>query len=105
MVKLTSKEISALQNYRIIAVGDFNQVALGQTNVSFTPFSFAGISTKISLTNPPKTCCDTYGSKPWSGSINGDFIFDSAAPAMPEVPSNYDRNKLQSDHLPVVAKM
>ncbi len=105
LAKLSRSEIKAIANYRIIAVGDFNQVAIGQTNISFTPFKYAGISTEVRLTNPPMTCCDTNGKMPWSGSMNGDFIFDSKSVAKPEIPSNYNRNELQSDHLPVVAKL
>ena len=37
------------------------------------------------------------------GDRAGDYVFDSAGPAADRIPPNYPPDKLQSDHLPVVA--
>lgn len=105
LASLTEAQINEIKSYRIIAAGDFNQVALGQRTVSFQPLKYADITTVVSLNNPDKTCCDTKGTLPWSGSMNGDFIFDSLNPAEPRIPSIYDYNALQSDHAPVFARL
>ncbi|MBC7929023.1 MAG: endonuclease/exonuclease/phosphatase family protein [Rubrivivax sp.] len=115
------------KDYRIVAVGDFNETGWDWASNSVTPnhwkpFSVAGILTNISIdptpfTNPPKdvrlrlrTCC--MGDGQWTdengklkeGSRGGDYIFDSVAPAPAQIPSIDAKSfNLCSDHLPVVA--
>lgn len=104
MERLDEAAIAALKNYRIIVVGDFNQIKNYYPQLVFKPFKNAGLSTEVELANSqPISCCDTDGDMPWSGNLVGDFIFDSKHAAKPEVPSNYNADELQSDHRPVVS--
>jgi hypothetical protein len=114
---LTAMKLSqAEKQYRIIAVGDFNETFWDRTKgkmkqYSWTPFGGAGIPTKIEVGNFVCSCCMSDGN--WDnghgrivkGSHDTDFIFDSKAPAHIQFPPNYDPDKLMSDHLPVVAEL
>ena len=100
---LGRNEVKELQGYRLIVAGDFNRAAEvdSQGQMSIALLSEAGIATRVSLRNPPVTCCSQ--ARPWKGRRSGDFVFDSRSVASPEIPRSYDANVLRSDHLPVVA--
>lgn len=106
---LDPEELQKLKSFRVIAAGDFNESGQGglhgpggtQGELSFAPFAFASIPTTVSVENPPVTCCSQR--TPWSGFRSGDFILDSQGAVTPVIPKGYDRNLIQSDHLPVVA--
>lgn len=112
---IKSMYISSIdKQYRIIAVGDFNEAGWdwgtgSMYQKSWTPFIDDNISTSISIAKPVFSCCKSDGN--WSngsggiakGSRGGDYIFDSKNAANILVPPNYDPTSLQSDHLPVAA--
>lgn len=109
---LTSDEIEAKKNHRVIIVGDFNdhknyfwpdQFKYG---LSYVPFRYADLLTPVFfLAEPQGTCCSTkipFGAKNLRVS---DFILDSekiAPLSIVEVPRNYDYASPKSDHLPVI---
>jgi len=107
---------SAEKQYRIIAVGDFNETGWDwntgkMKQKTWTPFYDNGvkIKTSISIDEAVYSCCQANGD--WSdsnggiakGSRGGDYIFDSKNAAKIIIPSAYNPKVLQSDHLPVVA--
>jgi len=117
-MSLTAQEAQ----YRIIAVGDFNEAGWDWgkqvlSAPSWAPLAGAQIPTTIAIKSTPRTCCQPDGrwaagphDTPLQGHPNvragnrgGDYIFDSRAPADAQVPSHYDPVPPKSDHLPVVA--
>ena len=98
--RLTPNEINQIRDFRIIMVGDFNDHSAGGRLRSFQPFLNAGISTRVSVSNPPATCCST--GTPWASTRSGDYILDSETPYQIKIPANYNRQLPQSDHLPVL---
>jgi len=94
---------NALRGYRLVVAGDFNQAAEvdSRGQMSIAPLGGAGIPTRVSLQDPPITCCSQ--DKPWKGRRSGDFIFDSRSVAFPEIPPGDDPDVPRSDHRPVVA--
>lgn len=104
------------RSHRIIAIGDFNEAGwdwnAGQlAQKTWTPLAGAGVETTVSIGSYPHSCCRSDGD--WEaagggiarGARGGDYIFISAAPAETVVPSTYQPGLLQSDHLPVVARL
>ncbi|MDX1730328.1 MAG: hypothetical protein R3184_04255 [Aurantimonas coralicida] len=105
---------AAEKDYRIVVVGDFNEAnwnwQTGRLDVtSWQPLAGAGIATEVHIGATPFTCCKSDGD--WQarggglarGDRAGDYVFDSVGPAADQIPPNYPPDKLQSDHLPVVA--
>jgi len=101
------------KNYRIIAVGDFNETGWDwqtddMSQKRWKPFEDAGIDKSIAIDKYVYSCCQADGE--WSdtsggvkkGSRGGDYIFDSDQAANTSIPSGYDPAILQSDHLPVL---
>lgn len=112
------------KKYRIIMTGDFNDTGWNEFAMNghinpWTPFSYTNnhgqhikyIDTTVSIGKTiVYTCCKGDGN--WKdhttgalaeGHRGGDYIFDSEAPAIIQVPNGYKPLDLQSDHLPVVA--
>ena len=118
----STAEIKKLARSRIVMVGDYNEAAevpgLSKNPLTWQPFGDAVdaqgaqlIDTEVQLTNPPITCNREDGD--WSRKQSnresnraGDFIFDSASMAAPEVPPNFDPAvSTLSDHKPVIAQL
>jgi len=95
---LSAEEINAIKEFRIIMAGDFNDPK--KVLVELQPFFHAGILTKVSISNPPISCCSNR--IPWDGHKPGDYILDSVTPISIQVPKGYDRTAPHSDHLPVL---
>lgn len=104
--------------------GDYNEAAevpgFSTTPLVWQPFGDVCdeqgeqlMDTTVRLTNPPITCNRSDGDwsrlKPKQGIESnrpGDFIFDSASIASPEVPPNFDPAvSTLSDHKPVIAQL
>jgi len=115
-----SKSISALyltdeeKEYQIIIVGDFNETGWDWHTSDlepkeWKPFQDAGINKDVAIKNVIFSCCQADGI--WNngqggirkGSRGGDYIFNSTSPSTISVPKCYDVDKLQSDHLPIIA--
>ena len=116
--------LKKLAQSRIVMTGDYNEAAevpgFSTTPLVWQPFGDVCdeqgehlIDTKVGLTNPPITCNRSDGDwsrlKPKHGIESnrpGDFIFDSASVASPEVPPNFDPAvSTLSDHKPVIAQL
>lgn len=101
------------KKYRIITVGDYNETSWDWHNrkmysQTWTPFIDAGITTPVSITGKPVITCAEDGKwenadKEAGNMRGGDYVFDSQAPAVIQVPPKYTNDKYLSDHLPVVA--
>lgn len=100
--QLNAIEINSLRNFRIIVVGDFNDRGTPQLT-SFVPFSGAGINTRVSISSPLQTCCST--TIPWQGRGTGDYILDSNPAVSIKIPTDYNPQLPQSDHLPVEGEL
>jgi exonuclease III len=118
------KSFDASKSYTIIMTGDFNETGWNWGNndlipKQWSPLHFAGLATKVAISNVVFSCSQDNGC--WEkadGMRGGDYIFSSLTPATISVPQNYvfapqgacgDINIMktiwQSDHLPVTASI
>lgn len=89
---------SGRREYRVILVGDFNDIRALLPGKLKLPWMYEPLNLTTPLAN---TCCTAHIKK--LATRPGDYIFDSASPATNRVPLGYDAKLAQSDHCPVEA--